>query len=114
MAEIPYGFNIGQKSYRAGSYTIKISKLSPNIVSLSLEDKEKNKLQTILGRENGSTTEREPKLVFTSYNNRRFLTGVFLREMELAIAVSKDNKLNTKAKERQKSKEIVIVIASNK
>ena len=113
-AEIPYDFNIGQKSYQAGSYVIKVLKISPNIVSLSLEDKEKNNLQTILVRENGNTTKREPKLVFTSYHNRRFLTGVSMQEMGLAIVVSKDDKQSAKSQERPESEEKAIVVASNK
>jgi hypothetical protein len=104
-AEIPYDFNIGQKSYQAGSYVVKVSKISTGIVSLSLEDKEKNKLQTILVRENKNVAKREPKLIFTSYDNRRFLTGAAMQEMGLAIAVSKDDKLRAKAKERPESKE---------
>ncbi len=60
-AEIPHDFNIGQKSYQAGSYTIKVSKVSLNVVSLSLEDKEKNNLQTILVRQNSNVAKREPK-----------------------------------------------------
>ncbi len=113
-AEIPYDFNIGQKSYQAGSYVIKISRISSNIVSLSLEDKEKNNLQTILVRENGNTTKHEPKLVFTRYDNQRFLTGMSMQEMGLSIVVSKDDKLSAQAEGQPESEKQVIAVASIK
>jgi hypothetical protein len=103
-AEIPYDFNIGQKSHRAGSYIIKVSKLSTSVVSLSLQDKNENNLQTIIVRENGNTAKREPKLVFTSYDSHRFLTGMSMQEMGLSIVVSKETKLSVKAQGRPESK----------
>ena len=116
-AEIPYDFNIGQKSYQADSadsYVVKISRISSNIVSLSLEDKEKNNLQTILVRENGNTTKHEPKLVFTRYDNQRFLTIMSMQEMGLSIVVSKDDKQSAQAAGRPESEEQSIAVASNK
>ena len=103
-AEIPYDFNIGQKSHQAGSYIIKVSKLSTSAISLSLQDKNQNNLQTILVRENGNIAKREPKLVFTSYDNHRFLTGISMQEMGLSIVVSKNAKLSVKAQKRPESK----------
>ena len=113
-AEIPYDFNIGQKSYQAGSYVIKVVRISSNIASLSLEDTEKNKLQTILVRENSNVAKREPKLVFTNYENHRFLTGMAMQEMSLSIIVTKDDKLSVKAQGRPESeKQAVVAAASN-
>ncbi len=110
-AEIPYGFNIGEKSYEAGGYVIKISKISGSIMSLTLEDTEKNELQTILVRENGNVAKRKPKLVFTTYDNHRFLTGMSMQERGLSILMSKDDKML--AKSRGKSAPEPTAIASN-
>lgn len=96
-AEIPYSFNVGEKAYEAGSYVIKISKVSNGILAMSLEDKAKNDLQTILVRENGNVAKGEPKLVFTTYNNHRFLTGMSMQERGLLIVVSKEDKMIAKA-----------------
>lgn len=113
-AEIPHDFNVGQKSYQAGSYVIKISKVSINVLALSLEDKGKNNLQTILVRQNGNAVKGEPKLVFTQYDNHRFLTGMSTQEMGLSIVVSKGDKLSVKAQGRPESEKQAIAVASNK
>lgn len=97
-AEIPFDFNIGQKSYPAGDYTIKISKISLSTVSLALEDKEKNLLRTVLIRGNGNVSKNEEKLVFVRDGNRRFLSEMLTEEMELSFASSNEMKRSLKAK----------------
>ena len=80
----------------------------------TLEDKETNNLQTILVRENGNTTKHELKLVFTRYDNQRFLTGMSMQEMGLSIVVSKDDKLSAQAEGLPESEKQAIAVASIK
>jgi hypothetical protein len=97
-ANIPFDFSIGQKSYQAGSYVIKVSKVAQGSIALSLEDKDKNLLQTILVRRNGDIARVEPKLVFTRHDNQRFLTKMLMEEMGVSIAVSNSDIQASKAK----------------
>lgn len=100
QAEIPFDFNIGQKSHQAGSYTIKISKLSLNNVSVTLEDEGKNVLQTVFLRGDGNVAKNEAKLVFARYGERRFLSGMRMQEMGLSFCKPKDFERILKAQGR--------------
>lgn len=91
-AQIPYDFNIGQKSYKAGDYVIKVSDVSSSTVALTLQDDDNNNLQTILVRENGNVAKKEPKLHFTTIENQRFLTAMSTKEMGVSILASKKAK----------------------
>jgi len=79
----------------------------------TLEDKETNNLQTILVRQNGNVAKREPRLVFTQYDNHRFLTGMSMQEIGLSIVVSKDDKLSAKSPGRPESEKQAVVVGSN-
>ena len=97
-AEVPFDFSIGQKSYQAGSYVIKIARHSQSSLVLSLEDKNKNLLQTILVRGNGDVSKNDPKLVFARHDNQRALTKMTTPDMGVTVPVNKDIKQNSKAK----------------
>lgn len=92
QAQIPFDFNIGQKSYPAGDYVIKVSKFSADGVALSLEDKENHRLQTILLPKNGNVSANEPKLLFTRYENQRFLSQMLMEEMGVSLIKSDTEK----------------------
>lgn len=71
---IPFDFNVGQKSYPAGNYQIKVERISADAVSFSISDDEKNNLQTIIIPRKSESAKYEPQLVFNRYKNQRFLT----------------------------------------
>ena len=96
-AEVPFDFNIGQKSYQAGSYVIKISKHSQSSLVLSLEDKNKNLLQSILVRGNGDVSKNETRLIFTHHDNQRVLTKMMTPDMGVTV-LANDAARNSKAK----------------
>jgi hypothetical protein len=112
-AEIPFDFNIAQKSYQAGSYVIKISKLSLSNVALSLEDKDKNILQTVFIRGNGEAFKNEEKLVFTRDGEQRVLSQMVTHENEFKIPAPNYMKRNLKAKGKPEAKTDVVAVASN-
>jgi hypothetical protein len=112
-AEIPFDFSIAQKSYQAGSYVIKISKLSLSNVALSLEDKNKNILQTIFIRGNGDAFKKEQKLVFTRDGEQRVLSQIVTNESEFAIPALNYMKRDLKAKGQPAAKTDVVSVASN-
>ena len=112
-AEIPFDFSIAQKSYQAGSYVIKISNLSLYNVALSLEDKDKNILQTIFIRGNGDAIKKEQKLVFTRTGDQRVLSQMVTNENEFLIPAPNYTKRNLKAKGKPEAKTDVVAVASN-
>lgn len=112
-AQIPFDFNIGQKSYEAGSYVIKVTKPSIGGITLSLEDNEGNKLQTLLGAENGDVSEKEPELVFNRYDNQRFLTKILTPKSGILVAMTKDERQIAK-QQRTKSKTQIALSKSDK
>lgn len=113
-AQIPFDFNIGQKSYQAGDYVIKISKFSLNTVSLALEDKNRNILQTMFVRQNGDVSKDVEKLIFTRNGNQRYLSAMFTKEMGLLVTESTEAIRNLKAKGQPERKTEDVVFASNK
>lgn len=111
-AEIPFDFNIGQKSYQSGSYVIKTAKLSASCVSLTLEDKEGNKLQTILVAASGDVSKKQPELVFNRYENQRYLTKLLTRDARISIAMSGDEKrIARQMKEKTSNTQIALIEA---
>ncbi|HEY0427366.1 MAG TPA: hypothetical protein VGC76_06130 [Pyrinomonadaceae bacterium] len=86
---IPFDFNVGGKSYQAGSYVIKTARLSANCASLTLEDEKGDKLQTILVAARGETSKKQPELVFNRYDSRRFLTKILTGDARISIAMSR-------------------------
>ncbi len=105
--QIPFDFNIGQKSYKAGSYVIKIRKDSVRNTTLTLEDNKGNVLHTALVLENGSTSETNPELVFNRYENQRFLSKIATTKSAFSIAMSNSEKQIAK-QNREKSSETQI------
>lgn len=87
-AKIPFNFNIGQKSFEAGDYVIKVAKHPAGAITLSLEDSERNNLQTVLVQRNGDVGKDKPQLIFARSVNRRYLSGMFMPNMELSISAS--------------------------
>jgi hypothetical protein len=84
--EIPFAFQVGENSYEAGSYIVKVNKLTPSTAKLSIEDPETGKIQNILMGVTGESAGSEIKLVFDNYEGRRHLSKVRTTETTFAIA----------------------------
>lgn len=113
-AQIPFDFSIGQKSYQAGSYVIRVSKLSLDSVSLALEDKDRKVLKTIIVRGNGDLAKTEEKLVFTRNGEQRILSRLVTQENGFTIPSSNESKRALlKAQGKPEVKTEVVTIASN-
>jgi hypothetical protein len=103
-ADIPFDFNIGQKSYQSGSYVVRTAKISDSAVSLTLEDEKGNKLQTILVAASGDASRKQPELVFNRYENQRYLTKLMTQNAIISIAMSKDEKRIAKQMQEKSSR----------
>lgn len=111
-AKIPFDFNVGQKSYQAGNYVIKISRLAANGLVLSLEDDKSNKLQTVMVSETENIAKNSPQLLFDVHENQRYLTGVITQDVGVAIAKPKSEKHNSAKRQQPASKSQPVVAAT--
>lgn len=114
QAKIPFDFNIGQKSYQAGNYVIKISRLASNGIILSLEDDNNKKLQTVLVSETDTFAKGEPQLLFDVQENQRYLTKIYTSEIGLSIGKRKSEKHNAAKKLQPASKPQVVAVTAHK
>lgn len=103
-AKIPFDFNVGQKSYQAGNYVIKISRLSSNGIVLSLEDEDNNKLQSVIVSETNNLSKDAPKLMFDVRENQRYLTKIYTQEVGLSLGKPKTEKIITVKNQQPASK----------
>jgi hypothetical protein len=110
-AKIPFDFNVGQKSYQAGNYVIKISRLSSNGLVLSLEDENNHKLQSVMVSETGNLSKTEPKLMFDVQGNQRYLTQIYTQDGGVSIAVPKSEK-HSSARKQQRNPSTQVVSAT--
>jgi hypothetical protein len=101
--EIPFAFNIGDRSYEAGNYIVKLEKLAPGSAALSVRDMKKNDVQTVLLSANGDESEGEIKLVFDVFEGRRYLTKVSTPSRTYALAKSKAEKNAARARNAENS-----------
>ncbi|HEX6126360.1 MAG TPA: hypothetical protein VFZ23_13380 [Pyrinomonadaceae bacterium] len=91
--EIPFAFNVGDRSYEAGSYIVKVERLPAGGGILSIQDTRTDDVQLVLMAYSGETRGSDFKLVFDSIEGRRYLTKVRKSERTYALArpkVSRD------------------------
>lgn len=75
-AKIPFDFNIGKTTYKAGNYIIRVSKIAGSNTILSLEDENKNFLQNFVVLRNGNTSDKKSLLLFNRYEDKVFLSQI--------------------------------------
>lgn len=109
-ANISFDFNIGNKTYSAGHYVLRISRTTANVVQLTVEDDKRNVLQSMLVAQNGSNAESRPHLVFNVYENQRFLTKILTTEREIAVGESKTEKEVARKQKQNKAKTPAVAV----
>lgn len=112
-AKIPFSFNVGQKTFEAGNYVIKISKSAVNSKILSLEDESGKQLQSIIVAESGDTAKGRLQLVFNRYDKQRFLSKLSNGETVFSI-VKTDTEKQIAAGKRSSSRTEVAVLSRSK
>ncbi len=95
--EIPFAFNVGDHSYEAGNYILKMEKYPSGVAVLSIRDTKTDELQTVLLNPNGDGAGTEIKLVFDTVEGRRFLTKIRTTDRTYAVTKSKAEKNAAKA-----------------
>lgn len=87
--QIPFAFNVGDQSYEAGHYIVKVSKLTTGAATLTIEDTKNDKVRVVLMNANGDSPEQGVKLVFDNVDGRRYLSKVNTPERTFALIKSR-------------------------
>ena len=110
---IPFAFNVGDHSYDAGSYVLKLSKQSSGTASLSIIDTKTDEIQTVLLNANGDSAGSDIKLVFDKVEGRRYLSKVQTTERTYALVKTKSMRDSAKAAKSSDKPESAVVIGGN-
>lgn len=76
VAEIPFDFSIGQKTFPAGTYELSILKNSAGGAAVAVIDSNGNRLESVVGTLNSSSSTAQTKLVFSRDGGRRHLSEI--------------------------------------
>jgi len=96
--EIPFAFNVGDHSYQAGNYIVKVERISANTATLSIQDTKSDDLQTVILTVNGGQSASETKLVFDTIEGKKYLTKV--RSADKTYALTRTKAMKNLAKAR--------------
>lgn len=89
---IPFAFNVADKSYDAGSYIVKVSKQPFGTTILSIQDTDTNDVQQILLNVSGEAAGTEMKLMFANIGDRKFLSKIQTPTASYSTIPSKSEK----------------------
>ena len=98
QVEIPFAFNIGDHSYEAGDYILRVEKFATGNAILSVRDPKTNDLQTLLLNSTGESRETGVKLLFDTIEGTRYLTKVRMPNWSYAVVRSRGEKDAAKAR----------------
>lgn len=90
-ANIPFDFSIGDKSFEAGKYVLRIVGTSTETKSIELRDQAGKTLQTVFAMSNGNVA-KVPELVFDKVGGQRALTKISIENAGYTVAVSSEVK----------------------
>ena len=96
--EIPFDFSVGDQSYEAGNYIVKVDSLTNGTATLSIRDTKTDEIQRVLMNGNGDSGVGDIKLVFDNVGGRRVLTKVRTPSRGYALVKSKSDKNAEKAR----------------
>jgi hypothetical protein len=89
---VPFEFNVGQKAYSAGEYGLKITKNTAGGARITLTDRNGRNLQTVLAAVTGEYRVGESEVLFSNYDNQRFLAKIVTSESGLELSRTKSEK----------------------
>src|ERR1041385_573082 len=72
---VPFSFNVGDRAYEAGQYSVKIARSGLSAASLTIRRQGDNQSQTVMLNEVQGVTEGQFQLVFGGDDNK-FLAGI--------------------------------------
>ena len=90
--DIPFAFNVGDRSYEAGTYIVKFGRVSSETATLSIQDLKNDSVQTVLVNVNNESGQSDMRLVFDMINGQRYLTKVRHNDKTFALLKVKTEK----------------------
>ena len=89
---IPFAFTVGDQSYEAGDYIVRIERMSSGAATLSITDTKTEEVQRVLMNVSGDSGSGDVKLVFDTVDGQRHLTKVRTPNYSYAIVKSRSDK----------------------
>lgn len=91
--EIPFAFNVGDRAYEAGSYIVKLGRISDGTATLSIQDTKTDETQIVLVNANSERSGGyDLRLVFDTIEGQRYLTKVRSADKTFALFKTKSEK----------------------
>jgi biopolymer transport protein ExbD len=89
---IPFAFNVGDRAYEAGTYIIKIDRVSSATSTLSIQDIKSDDLHTVIVNVNNESASGDVRLVFDTIDGKKYLTKVRSQDKTFALFKPKSEK----------------------
>lgn len=96
--EIPFAFSVGDKSYDAGNYIVRLERISAGTSALTIQDTKTDELQTVLLNVNSSGVAGDMKLVFDTVEGKKYLTKVRTSDKTYGLIQKKVDSKGAKVK----------------
>lgn len=106
--EIPFAFQIGDRSHDAGQYIVKLERISASTSTLTLQNVKTDEMQTVLLNVSSAKAGSEMKLVFDTIEGKKYLTKVGTADKTYAIIHNNVDRKALKAREANRPSEGVV------
>lgn len=90
--DIPFAFNVGDRAYEAGSYIVKLGRISDGTATLSIQDTKTDQMQVVLVNVNNETSRGDIRLVFDTIDGQKYLTKIRTEDKTFALFKVKSEK----------------------
>ena len=89
---IPFAFNVGDRSFEAGSYIIKFNRINAATSTLTIQDVKSDDLHTVIVNVSDETGNGDMRLVFDTINGQKYLTKVRNNDKTFALIKVREKK----------------------
>ena len=90
--EIPFAFNVGDRAYEAGSYIVKLARISNGTATLTIQDTKTDEMQIVLVNANSERSAGDLRLIFDTIEGQKYLTKVHSSNKTFALLRPKSEK----------------------
>lgn len=92
-ANVPFDFTVGEKSFSAGKYTLRISNAAAGVSLMEVRDSEGEIVQTVLLSTNGERRRATSELVFDRVEGTVVLAKIVTADAGYSVPLSSNVKL---------------------
>lgn len=101
--EIPFAFTVGDRSYDAGNYIVKLDRLSSGTSTLTIHETKSGDMQTVLVHVNNGSRGSQVNLIFDTIEGKKYLTRIQTADRTFAVAGSKVDRKAGKSRNAEKA-----------